>query len=120
MSTEVQTFEARVKDKLKDTIADLIPDEDLTKLVEASLQSFKQKDLPDLIKKELTYYFTDLIKAEFKKPEYAGTWQQQSQMYTSEAIKKVVTENAHLIFSNIISGAVYSVVQQMQNNIQRY
>jgi hypothetical protein len=120
MNTELQTFESRVKEKLKDTIADLIPEKDLNKLVAASLESFKNKDLPDLIKKELNAHFTELIRKEFAKPEYAGNFNQQTQTFTSEAVKKLITENANLILANIISGAAYVAVQQMQNNIPRY
>lgn len=114
---ELQTFEARVKEKLKESIADLIPQEKLDAIVAATTAEFMTKDLPALIKAELTAQYKDAIKAEFTKPEWQTVWE-NGQMTGSPALKQLLVEAAPLVLASMVAGASQSVLHQFQQSLQ--
>ena len=61
--SNVVTFEDSVKERLKSIVADLIPEERWDTIVRATVQEFEKKDLPVLVKAELTNKYKEIIAA---------------------------------------------------------
>lgn len=120
MSNLPTTFAERVRERITEQIADLIPAEDLTKLIELRITEFKHKELPKLIDDEIRAEFSKSIKAEFQKSEYQPIWNHMGGYGASEAVKKLVTENGGAILASMIGGMVHQTVLSMQQNMPRY
>lgn len=114
------TFEQRVKERISETIADLIPAEELDALVKAQVAHFQREELPKMIKAEITEQFKAAIKAEFAKPEYQPTWGKHGGMGASQAVKTLIEENASAVLNSLIGGMVQMTVQSMSNGMARY
>lgn len=120
MSGEMIKFEDAVKARLKDIVADLIPEERWVMLVKQTVAEFEQKELPALVKKELTERYTAEIRREFAKPEWMPHWDNSGRQGASEMTKKLIIESAPLVLAGLIGGAVQQTVCQMQNSMPRY
>jgi hypothetical protein len=120
MSNLPATFQQRVQERISETIADLIPAEDLAKMVADQVAHFQRNALPELIKAEITKQLAEAIKAEFSKDEYKPVYGQFSCPGASEAVKKIITESAGVILTNMIGGAVQQTIYAMQSNLPRY
>lgn len=114
------TFEQRVKERISGAIADLIPEQDLDVLVRLQLEHFQRTALPELIKAEITAQLMIAIKEEFKKPEYQGRWAHHAGMGASEAVKKIIEENAGAMLSSMMGSMVQMTVNNMMSNMPRY
>jgi len=119
MSDQIVRFEDRVKDRMKEIVADLIPDDKWEAIVSATVSEFEKVDLPNLVKAELTQKYKQLIQEEFKKPE----WKQRfdgNPPIASEMVHKIILESAPLILAGMIGGYTQQIIFDMQNKIQRY
>lgn len=117
MSTSLTSFEDGVKAKLKESIADLIPQDRLDRIVRATIEEFTTKDLPNLVKAELQAMYKAKIAEEFAKPEWQAKWLNASQL-SSEAVKQLLIEAAPLMLANMMTGAAQSVVYNLQQALQ--
>lgn len=120
MSNLPTTFAERVRERISEQIAELIPQDDLTRLVEMQIAQFKNKDLPELINGAIREEFSKAIKAELQKSEYQAVWNGMGGYGAGEAIKKLVTENGGAILASMIGSMVQQVVNNMQHNMPRY
>jgi hypothetical protein len=120
MSTEVQTFEQRVRDKLKKDIADLIPEEQLTQLVHQATVDFIKTDLPKMINHELAVMAKAKILEELDKPEWKTAWRVESQTQISQQVEKLIKENAHTIMATMIAGVASGMVNDMRNRLYQH
>jgi 4-aminobutyrate aminotransferase-like enzyme len=118
--SNITTFQQRVQERIAETIADLVPEEDLAKMVAEQVAHFQRHTLPELIKTEITKQMAEAIKVEFSKPEYRPVYNQFTGSGASEAVTKLITENAGAILHNMLGGAIQQTVYQMQQNLPRY
>ena len=114
---DLQSFEARVKEKLKEQIADLIPSEKLDEIVRATVAEYTRVDLPALIKAELAARYKEEIKAEFAKPEWQPTWV-NGQQSAGTALQQLLIEAAPLVLASMMAGVSQSVVYSFQQSLQ--
>lgn len=112
----VVTLEQRVKERINDTIADLLPADEIERLVSLQTQHFMQLKLNELIKTEIEAKMKEAIKACINSPEYNEKWDNCGMYGASEAVKKIITENAADILANMIGGISSQVVMTMRNN----
>lgn len=75
MSTNLPaTFQERIKEKLYNDIAGLIPEGELESLVSTAIVQFKVKELPNIINAELTVFFKKQIQELMNTPEWKSRW----------------------------------------------
>lgn len=115
--SNLQSFEARVKEKLKEQIADLIPSEKLDEIVRATVAEYTRVDLPALIKAELAARYKEEIRAEFAKPEWQPTWV-NGQQSAGTAVQQLLIEAAPLVLASMMAGVSQSVVYNFQQSLQ--
>ena len=118
MTTQVTTFEDAVKAKLKDIVADLIPEERWSAIVTATVTDFEKNDLPKLVKAELTDKYKAAIAAEFAKPEWQEKWSDMS-LKESDALRAMIIEAAPLVLSSLIGGAIQQVMNTLKYQVQQ-
>lgn len=116
MSTVV-SFEDNVKRRMKDMVADLIPEERWATLVASTISDFEKIDLPKLIKEELAAKYRVAIANEFAKEEWQAKWSAAGQM-ASPAVQKLLVEAAPAVLASMLNGAAQSVIQQLQYALQ--
>lgn len=118
MSTEVQTFEQRVRDKLKKDIADLIPEEQLSKIVQIEMSEFLKTDLPKMIKAMLAEEIKEAINREMRKPQWVGQYNDLARQNVSEQVTKIITENAALMMTSMMAGVSSQLVTDLRYRLQ--
>lgn len=118
--TAVVTFEQRVKERIDETIASLIPDEELARLVEAQVAHFRAHKLNEMILKELHEKMALAVRAELAKPEYQSFWDTNGNRGASMAVTKLIEENAGAMLVSMMGGMVQMTISQMQSNMPRY
>ncbi len=113
------SFEDNVKAKLKNMVAELIPDERFNLLVHESIRDFEENHIRDLVKKELTKHFEAMVREEMGRPEWQAQWGNSGQVLASDVIRKLITENSGTILANMMSRVVEDMVFQLNNHVSR-
>ena len=113
------SLEERVAEKVGSELVDLIPKEQWNELIASQVEHFTKNIAPKIIEAELEKRFTEAIRFELSSPEYAETWNQVSQTYTSEAVKKIVIESAPEIFAAMLEPVTSGFIQNLRNQMFR-
>jgi predicted component of type VI protein secretion system len=109
------TLEQRVKERVQDTIASLLPDDELARLVEAQVAHFRAHSLNEMIRKNIAEMFDAAIKEALKGPEFCETWNPQvGQSAASKVVRQVITESAGDILTAMIGQHAQMVVNRMR------
>lgn len=117
MANDIQTFEDSVKARLKGIVAEMIPEERWDGIVRATVHDFETKDLPGLIKSELTVQYKKAIEQEFAKPEWQCQWV-NGQQQASEKLNQLLIEAAPLVLASMLGGAAQQMLYDFQQRIQ--
>ncbi len=118
MSTSVATFESNVKDKLMGIISDLIPEEKLDQLIKMQVAEFERNELPKLVRKLLSEYYTEVIKQQMLDGKYLEiVYNPDGTPIATEAIKKLIVEMAPDILANMIGVNIQYAVEHMKNTM---
>lgn len=111
-------FESAVKAKLKDTIADLIPEDRWDFIVEGTTREFLEKDLPQMVKNELAARYTKAIKEVLDGPEWQSKWDSKTNTQAaSEMVKKLAVDAAPLVFEQVIANVLQSQLYSLRNQL---
>lgn len=116
--TQLISFEDSVKERLKNIVADLIPEDRWDEIVHSTVRRFETVDLPKLITAELEAQYKQVIAKEFAKPEWRAKWNGAHQS-ASDAVKQLLIEAAPAVLAAMIGGSMQSVVQQLQYTLQQ-
>jgi hypothetical protein len=121
---ENKTFEERMKDRIKDSIGDLITDEDLTKLVNRGIDDvfFKkvvvrdgyrdQKELPSLMESIVKELLQEKVRL------FALEYVRAHEKEVLETLDKVVIEGAGKAVLAALTGLFQNQLYSLQANIQ--
>ena len=121
---ENKTFEERMKDRIKDSIGDLITDEDLTKLVNRGIDDvfFKKVVVRDGYRdaKELPSLMESIVKEllEEKVRLFAQQYVRTHEKEVLETLDKVVIEGAGKAVLAALTGLFQNQLYSFQANIQ--
>jgi len=119
MSKEMVSFEESVKMRIKDIVAELIPEDRWENIVKITIQDFERNDLPKLIKAELTERYKKMLVDELNKPEWNSNWENGTRC-ASDAVKTLIIQSAPLILSGLIGNMTQQIVNDFRNSIARY
>ena len=120
MANDLVSFEESVKNRIKDIVAKLIPEDRWENIVKITIQDFEQSDLPKIIKAELTERYKKMLTSELSKPEWIPTWDIDSSEQASDAVKNLIIQSAPLILSGLIGSVTQNMMQQFRNSIASY
>lgn len=116
--TAVVSFEERAKEKMKEIVVDLIPDDRYEQIIRASVAEFERNDLPRLINAELTERYKKLIFDELNKPEYQEIWTPAGKQ-VSEKLKEIIIESAPLILASLINSQAQMLLANFRDSVMR-
>lgn len=114
--TAVTTFEERVRQKLHEVVADLIPPERYDQIVRDAIRQYEQVDLPKEVKRQLDERFRKEIAAELDKPEWRGVYD-NGRMGASEAVHKLLVDAAPLMLAAMMGSVSQDLLMQFRNNL---
>lgn len=117
MSNEIVPFEAKLKEKVKDLIGELIPDEAWEAIVEQEVREFKRNTLPDMVRNILREHYAQFIRAELRKPEWAGRYSGSGHELASGAIEEMIKAAAPAVLASLVGGAIQTAVDNLQNSL---
>ena len=115
--TALSTFEESVKAKLMGMVADLIPEERFTSIVQATVSEFEKKVLPELIKAELTNKYRELILDELGKPDWRSQYANGRQKL-GPAVSELLINAAPMVLESMFSSAMQTVLFQFENALR--
>lgn len=115
--TAMVSFEDGVKARIKDIVAELIPEDRWLALVHTAVQQFEREDLPKLVKNELHERYKKALQAEFAKQEWTDKWGETG-LEASEAVKQIAIEAAPLILAGLVGSSLQAAMQQLKYAIQ--
>lgn len=113
MTTSITTFEDNVKTRIKNIVAELIPEDKFNDIVSRAVTEFETKDLPALVKSELSAQYKSIITAELSKPEWNDIWTGSS-VGVSENVKKLLVDAAPLMLESMMSSFAQQVVSNLR------
>ncbi|SRR5258706_9293230 len=119
MDNQVIKFEDAVKQRIKDILADLIPEDRWQVIVDNTINEFERIDLPKLIKAELTEKYKEIIKEELNKPEWTDRFN-NGHTLGSEMVRKLIEESAPQILSGLFGGVIQQTIYSLKNNLSSY
>lgn len=113
MSPELyKSVQERVREKITSDFINMIPPETWAAMVKKEMDQFCDVDFPALVKKELTTFFSGLIKEEMSKPEWQGQWKSHG-MHASpivlEIMKQAAPEIVAAMFGNFAQNLVLDI-----------
>lgn len=113
MSGQIATLEQRVKERVQETIANLIPEDELGRLVEEQVAHFRRNKLQEMIANQIREQFEAVVKEELKKPEYQETWGMGGPA-ASAIVQQVIKESAGDILNAMIGMHAQQIVNRMR------
>lgn len=114
--TAVTTFEERVRQKLHEVVADLIPPERYDQIVRDAIRQYEQVDLPKEVKRQLDERFRKEIAAELDKPEWRSVYD-NGRMGASAAVHKLLVDAAPLMLAAMMGSVSQDLLMQFRNNL---
>lgn len=116
--TALMTMEDRVKERLKEIVAELIPEDRWDQIVQTTVEQFEKYDLPKLVKKNLEDWFNARMREELAKPEWQAKWTNTGGQVASDAVKKLLEEAAPNLLAAMIGSVSQHVVQNFANQFR--
>ncbi len=120
MGNELVAFEESVKNRIKEIVAELIPEEKCDGIVRSTIAQFETVELPKLVNTELIKIYSKVIHDEFNKPEWIIQYNNDGKTIASEMVTKIATESAHIVIANMIGNTIQQTLYNLQGNLPRY
>lgn len=139
--TEIEKFDPstlaeKVRDRIRNSIADLIPDDAWSTLIkkevdvffapkqETSHNKYQPSTISELVRRELHDEIKIRLKEFFQSAEWKEQWTNDlggggnGRYAASEAMKKIVLENSTAIISAILADGMQSVLMSMRDRFR--
>lgn len=114
MSDLPVAFADRVKAKINESITNLLPEEDVSALVDAQLQHFLREDLPEMVKEAIRADMAKRITEQLNSLAYQQKYV-DGNFQASDLVKKIMVENANEVFVSMFSNMAQMLVSNMRN-----
>ena len=117
MSTELDTLNARIAERIGKDLVELIPAEQWQQLVDTEVNKFKRVVAPKIIQELLKEAYLD--KAERSVNELCQTeeWDELSETYTNPALTKLLAASGGAIFAGVMGPAMQMVMQDLRSRL---
>lgn len=114
-------FAGLLRDKIKKEMIELIPQAQFDKLVQAEIEKFLNKGLPELIRDMLREDIKKRLSAYFISDGWEQEWNKGvSKWGPGEQVRKLVKENIPQIIEAVIGGAFNDMMISFRNNMARF
>ncbi|MFH2074149.1 MAG: hypothetical protein ABIJ57_02205 [Pseudomonadota bacterium] len=113
------TLEQNVKERVKEIVGEMIPEEMWDTLVSNAIAEFKQVDLPKLVKAGLTEKYKAVIVDELCKPEWQTQWKDGRQS-ASEMVHQIILGAAPEILTAMIGLTVQNMICNLRSQVHNY
>lgn len=115
MSPELyKSVQERVREKITSDFINMTPPETWAAMVKKEMDSFCDVEFPALVKKELTSFFSGLIRNEMDKPEWQGQWKSHG-MHASPLVLEIMKQAAPEIVAAMFGNFAQNVVSEIRN-----
>lgn len=136
-TTELKPFNPQdimqgVKDKIKSSFVELIPEENWNQMIQAEIDNFFQKNKQAntynnnqhnkyvsqfdlMINAELKKYADEKINEHLRGPEFQAMWGNHGVTKVSEGLAKIIVENSGAILGEMIGSIFQMKISQMAN-----
>lgn len=112
------SVQEKVQERIRQQLADLIPEEMWKGLVADATKKFIDQEIPSIVKEELTAAMKRRLSEELNKPEWRDEWLGHTQPFgvrSSEMIKQVIKDCAPELVSALFASISSSLVMNIRN-----
>lgn len=108
------TFQERIREKLFDDIAGLIPPNEVDALVASAIATFKLKELPKLVDEELAKFFRERITEIIRSPEWQGKYSPEiCATELGPMMQEMMVKAAPRMFARLMESQVQQVISSL-------
>ena len=124
------TIAEKVAERIRDQFLELVPADEFQRMVEAQIKWFTTKPpktyshspetespLEKLLRDELRTHYADAVKKAVS--EWHGSWDQYGKATATDAVKKLVTENADAILASMMAGVVQAALNDFNQHLMQ-
>ena len=115
----VETLEDRVRERIRATFVELIPQEQWSALVGVELHRFTQRELPELVKKAAAEHLQTMLKAELDKPEWRERWTGNHIPDAGPALAEALRQAAPEMAAALFAGLGNQIINALRNGAIR-
>lgn len=122
MSNDVATLQSvqdKVRERITQSFADLIPRELWDKMVSAELDRITKHLLPGIVQEAAKAQLTETIKAQLSTPEWQQRWGGNGGELASEALEKILRQVAPDLVAALFGNFAQRIVEAMRNGTIR-
>ena len=118
--TQVQTLQDTLRDRLRSTLLDIIPEEMFNELARSTTETFLRVDLPTLMREELKKYYLKSFQEHMQTPEFMEKYGYHMGMggayAPAQVFQKILEDNAAKMFAEAMGSIAARVTMDMRNS----
>jgi len=103
MTNSLSTLNERISERVGQELVDLLPKEEWQKLIDAEMHKFKTEKAVKIIREMLQDAYRQQALASLDKFCTTSEWDQVSNTYTNEELKKFITASSSEIFAGMLA-----------------
>lgn len=117
MVNELQTINERIAERVGEQLVDLIPEDQWKTMVDREINKFKLETAPKLIRELIKEKYTDSLKKAVDELLLQDEWNDLTQNFTNESLKKLLSASGGEIFAGVMQPAMQQVMRDLRNNL---
>jgi len=117
MSSELQTLNERIAERVGSELVDLMPEGEWHKIVDAQLHKFKNEVAPKIVMELITEEYKNVAKSFIDDITSSRQWKEESQAYVSEELQKFIGASSGVIISGMLSPVMTEVLTDLRHRL---
>lgn len=114
----MDTLKEKVAARIRDTFAELIPEEAFNTMVEIQINEFIKAEIPKIVSEELEKKFREQVNTMLGLPEFQFIWT-GSDRRPGEALKEIIRELAPDLVAAAFGNVIAGVTEQVRQSLTR-
>ncbi len=120
MSTEIQSLNQKIAERVGEQLVDLIPPDQWQAIVDREVTKFQQDTAPQIIREMLSKQFRDDFALRLEGITRSAEWNVATSEYENEVLTKFIAANAGEIFSGMLSAPMQQALLNLRQQLGNY
>lgn len=116
MTTELQSLNERIAERIGNDLVDLIPADQWQTMVDAEIHKFKTITAPKIIQEQLNKQFTDKVKDTLNALT-TDEWDLETQRSINKALESFIGASSGVIVAGMLSPSMQIVLQDLRGRL---
>ena len=117
MSSELQTLNERIAERIGKDLVDLIPANQWQELVDKEIEKFMLVSAPEIINELMMKAYKDKATAIIDELTRSSGWNSTTQQYVCTELEKFIGESSGVIVAGMLSPSMQMVLQDLRGRL---